>query len=243
MKKNINNLIKYILKDISKIEKVHNTDNIFNIEIFNIKILIKNLGKKIIALYSFLKKNNNKTIINYKNIFESIKINFNRLSYSIMINTNKCYDTCSINECFNKDTFYNHNNFFMNKKTIKSNKNKYVSIINSSYNLRNILLKKNNKEKNEEKNEEKKKNEEENVDYNILINHYLEKLYSNFDYINELSNKTCKTSNKTNKIFNYTCEDEDIFIPKLKFKKNYLCLLCIFIFCIYFCSRFLYKYI
>ena len=224
MKKNINNLIKHILKDISKIEKVHNTENIFNIEIFNIKILISKLGKKIIALYSFLKKKNDQSIINFKNIFESIKINFNRLSYLITINTNKCYDTYSINKCFNKDTFYNHNNFFMNKNTIKQNVNKYVLIINSSYNLKNILLKKN--------------KEEEDIDYNMLINHYLEKLYCNFDYINEISNKTCETSNKTcetsNKIFNYTSESEEILIPKLKFKKNYLYLLCIFICCMYF---------
>ena len=217
MKKNINNLIKHILKDISKIEKVHNTENIFNIEIFNINILISKLGKKIIALYSFFKKKNYQTIINFKNIFESIKINFNRLSYSITINTNKCYDTCSINKCFNKDTFYNHNNFFMNNKTTKQNKNKYVLIINSSYNLRNIILKKN--------------KEEEDIDYNMLINHYLEKLYCNFEYINEISNKTCET---TNKIFNYTSESEEILIPKLKFKNNYLYLLCIFLFCIYY---------
>jgi len=119
----------------------------------------------------------------------------------------------------------------MNKNTIKTNKNKNVLIINSSYNLRNILLKKN--------------KEEEDIDYNMLINHYLEKLYCNFDYINEISNKTCETTNKTcettnktcetsNKIFNYTSESEEILIPKLKFKKNYLYLLCIFVFCIYF---------
>jgi len=54
----------------------------------------------------------------------------------------------------------------------------------------------------------------------MLINHYLEKLYCNFEYINKISNKTCETTNKTCKTTNKSCKTTNkIFIILVKVKK------------------------
>ena len=87
MYNNLYNKLKTILKDISYLETIYNSNNIFNTDWFNIINLMEELGYKIINMYTFIKKKHiaQKYNLNFTNIFNMIKINFNRLSYIIVL--------------------------------------------------------------------------------------------------------------------------------------------------------------
>ena len=146
MYNNLYNKLKTILKDISYLETIYNSNNIFNTDWFNIINLMEELGYKIINMYTFIKKKHiaQKYNLNFTNIFNMIKINFNRLSYIIVL-LNITKDNHDANENDDIDTFFNKENFkyytdFLYKEIPKVN-NKLI-IISSRFTIKKILFKK-----------------------------------------------------------------------------------------------------